>query len=80
MVDKAVELHDEGIPKLRQQLMGKLESTFPDLAKWPIKIQLFVREDRKDDLAKALEGRLDKGDFEIVTLEQAFQRWKPEWQ
>jgi hypothetical protein len=76
MADKAVELQYQGIPKLRQQLMGKVVSTFPDLARWPIKIHLFVREDRKDELAKVLEGRMDKRDFEIIALEQTFRRWK----
>ena len=76
MGDKAIQLHDQGIAKLQQQLTGKVVSACPDLSSWPVKIQLFVREDRKDELAKALEGRVDKRDFEIITLEEAFRRWK----
>jgi hypothetical protein len=76
MAGKAVEMQNEGFPRLRQQLIGRVESTFPDLATWRVKIQLFVREDRKDDLTKALEGRMNNGNFEIITLEQAFKRWK----
>jgi hypothetical protein len=75
MASKAVELHDDGIAKLRRQLVEKVSSTFPDLATWRIRIQLFVREGREGDLAKSLEGRLTTEDYEIVTLEQAFRRW-----
>jgi hypothetical protein len=73
---KAIELHDEGIPRLRQQLIERVNSTFPDLGTWPIRIHLFVREGREGDLIKALKGRIRTEDYQIVTLEQAFRRWK----
>lgn len=74
-VDKAKELHDQGLPRVRKQLIENLKS-IPNIADWPIEIQLFVREDRKADL----ENRIGKLRFqvEVITLERAFQRWKQE--
>ena len=76
---KTVELYNEGIPRLRQQFSKMLEPHFRELTKWPIQIQLFVRADRRDDLGHALEGRIDKQHFKIITLEETLQRWKPDY-
>jgi hypothetical protein len=73
-IAKAIELHDEGMPRLRQQLMTSVGSVFPKIESWETKIQLFVREDRAADLRKALENRGNQ--FDVVTLEEAFRRWK----
>src|SRR6266446_75756 len=73
-VAKAKELHDHGRQRIRKELMDNAKSTIPNIAEWPIEIQLFVREDRKADL----ENRIDKLQFqvEVITLERAFERWK----
>ncbi len=70
-VEKAVQLHDEGKEKVRDQLTGIKE--FPNITHWQIRLLLFVREDRKDHLEAQLKGRIP---FDIVTLEDAFRRWK----
>jgi hypothetical protein len=71
---KAKELHDHGRQRIRKELMDRAKSTIPNIAEWPIEIQLFVCEDRKADL----ENRIGKLQFqaEVITLERAFQRWK----
>lgn len=73
---KAKELYDHGRERIRKELTDRAKSTIPNIAGWPIEIQLFVREDRKADL----ENRIGKLQFqvEVVTLERAFQRWKQE--
>ena len=76
MAKKVVEMQNQGVPKLRQQMADKIQAAIPELSKWETKIQLFVREDRKPDLEKQLEGKLDKKAFEIITLEETFRRWK----
>ncbi len=71
-VAKAKELYDEGRERIRRELADRAKTTIPDIAKWPINIHLFVRQDRKVDLQKGIEGRR----FEVFTLEQALPRWK----
>ena len=70
-VEKAVELNDAGKDKVRKQLTET--KGLPYIRDWQISILLFVREDRRDYLEAQLKGRIP---FEIVTLEDAFRRWK----
>jgi hypothetical protein len=72
-VTKALELHDHGKEKVRQQLKGSFKA-FPNIGERPIEIHLFVREDRETDLRKLLEKR--RLQFKVFTLEHAFRRWK----
>lgn len=74
---KTKRLYTEGLPRLKQQLTQALGSECPKLVEWPIVIRAFVREDRKDDLNRLLEGYIP--DFGVVTLEEALQRWKPDF-
>ena len=73
---KAKELYDHGRERIRKELMDRAKSTIPNIAEWPIEIQLFVREDRKADLENRI-GKL-RLEVEVITLERAFQRWKEE--
>jgi len=70
---KTIELHDQGIPRIKEQL--KTES-FAKIVDWPIRLQLFVREDRKADMQKALAAHIDESNFEVIALEHVCQRWK----
>ena len=69
---KAKELYDQGAERIRKELADRAKATIPDIAKWPIKFHLFVRQDRGVDLRKNIEGYK----FDVYTLEQAFPRWK----
>lgn len=69
---KAKELHDQGTERIRKELADRAKRTIPDIAKWPINIHLFVREDRVVDLRKDIE----RYKLDVYTLEQAFPRWK----
>lgn len=73
---KAKELYDHGRQRIRKELIDRAKSTIPNIAEWPITIQLFVREDRKEALEMTLQSH--KLQFSVFTLEQAFQRWKQE--
>ena len=72
---EADQIYKHGIPKIKMQL-ARIKS-IPDLAGWKVRMQMFVREDLKGDLEK----RIKKLGFEadVISLEQTFRRWKPEW-
>src|SRR6267154_2394071 len=65
LAKKTVELHDQGIPRIREQFKSE---SFAKIAEWPIRLQLFVREDRKAALEKELAGHVDKRNFEVIAL------------
>lgn len=76
---KAKEMYDHGRDRIKANLVARAQSTIPNVAEWPVTIQLFVRESLKDKLS-ALIAELDV-QAEVIPLELAFQRWNPaNWQ